>query len=351
MTMKRARLTIITVFCLAILYTLHILPFTVFAQSLPAGAGITLTASSNSPAPGQSVTITAASYSFDINSAAITWTVNGKDVRKGIGATTLGISAPPLGHKTTVNIEADTPDGGVFTDSVSVGSGSVDMIIETDGYVPPFFEGKIPLAYQNAVTVIAVPHLADSYGKEYDPTTLVYDWRKDDGTVLGDQSGYGKQAITMQGSVIPRPYYLIVTATTRDGAAQGQGLAHIVPQSPSITFYDNDPLYGPMFNEAIGDTLFIGSQKEAGAFAALLGFNFSPKNTGALSLDWYINGTDHPELASSRSVVLRAPDGVSGASQISLDASGVQDILQQASAAFNVTFSASPSATSTPVTL
>ena len=29
-----------------------------------------------------------------------------------------------------------------------------------------------------------------------------------------------------------------------------------------------------------------------------------------LTLDWSINGTDHPELASSQSIVLRAPNGV-----------------------------------------
>jgi hypothetical protein len=334
-----------TIFCLLFTFTVH-------AQGIPGGInGITLTASSDNPAPGQTVTITAASYSFDINSATVIWTVGGKQVQKSIGATTLDVTAPALGKKTTVNVTAITPTGGNFSNSVTIGSGSMDMIIETDGYVPPFFMGKTPLVYQNAVTVIAVPHLVNSSGKEYDPATLIYQWKKDDGTVLQSQSGYGKQAITMAGGLIPRPYYLLVTATSRDGSTQGESLTQIAPQSPSITFYNDDPLYGLLFNGAIGNTLYIGAQREAHAFAALFGFNLAYGNSNALAMDWSINGTSHPELAASQSIVMRAPDGISGTSQVSLYVRGVHSILQGGSGAFTTSFNASQSSTSTiPIT-
>jgi hypothetical protein len=336
-----------------ILFTVYCLLFTLatHAQSIPSSiTGITLTSSSDNPAPGQTVTITAASYSFDINSATVTWTVNGKQTQKGIGLLTLDVAAPALGKKTTVDISAVLPNGSSFSNSMVIGSGLVDMIIETDGYTPPLFQGKAPLVYQNNVTVIAVPHLMNSSGQEYNPANLVYQWKKDDGTVLQDQSGYGKQSITLSGNIVPRPYYLIVIASSRDGAAQGESLIYVAPQSPSITFYKDDPLYGPLFNTAVGNTLFIGAQKEVRAFASLFGFNISSNISNDLILDWSINGTEHPELASSQSIVLRAPDGVSGTSNISLNASGIQNILQGADASFNATFSASQSATSTPIT-
>jgi hypothetical protein len=127
-------------------------------------------------------------------------------------------------------------------------------------------------------------------------------------------------------------------------------LIYIAPQSPSITFYKDDPLYGPLFNTAVGNTLFIGAQKEVRAFASLYGFNFSSNISNNLTLDWSINGTDHPELASSQSIVLRAPNGVAGTSNIALNASGIDNILQGANASFTAAFSAGQSATSTPVT-
>ncbi len=320
------------------------------AQSLPVDLRtVNLTASSENPSPGQTLTITAASYSFDINASTIIWTVNGKQVQKGIGVTTLNVVAPALGKKTAVTVTAVTTDGSRFTNTLDLGSGSIDMIIETDGYTPPFFKGKIPFVFQNNVTVIAVPHLVNSAGKEYDPTTLLYQWKKDNGIVLQDQSGYGKQAITLKGELVPRPYYLIVTASTRDGAAQAQSIIQIAPTSPSINFYLDDSLYGPLLNRAITGPLHIGSQKETSAFASLFGFNFSNTIANDLTLDWMINGIEHPELASNKSIVLRAPDGVSGNSHLELGVRGINNILQEADNNFNVTFDATSNSSNTTV--
>jgi len=334
-------------------FSLLLSPFSVsHAQSIPSEAsGITLSASTDNPVPNQAVTITAVSYTFDINSATVTWSISGKQIQKGIGLVTYQAVSPALGKKTTVDVNAVTPDGSKYSNSIILGSGSIDMIVETDGYTPPFFKGKTPLVFQNTVTVIAIPHLADSSGKEYDPANLIYNWKKDDGTVLNDQSGYGKQSISLKGNIVPRPYYLIVTAGSRDGSAQAQTLIQISPTSPYIVFYNNDSLYGPLFNNAISNSLHIGSQKEANIFASLFGFNFSTSIANDLGLTWMINNFEHSELASSQSVNLRAPDGASGSSQVELSVRGVNNILQSADSSFTVNFDASGGTSSaTPVT-
>jgi hypothetical protein len=338
--------TIFLTFCLIFTISTH-------AQGIPTNiTGITITSSTDNPVPGQTVTVTAASYSFDIESATIIWTVDGKQVQKGVGLRKLETQAPTLGKKKTIGVDAVLPDGNHFKNTMTLGSGSMDLIVETDGYTPPFFKGKTPLAFQNNITIIAIPHLANSSGKEYDPASLIYQWKKDDGTILQDQSGYGKQSITLKGNIVPRPYYLIVTANSRDGTAQAQSLIQINPTTPSIVFYPDDPLYGPMFNSAINGTLNISTQRETRAFASLFGFNFSPSNiANDLSLSWIINNIKHDELSGSQSVTLRAPSGVSGSSQVYLNVRGVNNILQGSSNGFNVSFDASNSSTqSAPVT-
>ena len=321
------------------------------AQGVPAtGNTITLTASTNNPLPGQIVTITAASYTFNINGATITWSTGGKQLQKGIGLITYKATAPALGKKNTIDVTATTPDGGTYKNSLVLESGSIDLIMENDGYTPPFFKGKIPLVFQNTATVIAIAHLANSSGKEYDPATLIYNWKKDDGTVLGDQSGYGKQSISIKGSIIPRPYYLIVTASTRDNSAQAQSKIQIVPTSPFITFYVNDPLYGPLFNNAIDGSYHIGSQNELNVFASLFGFNISKLGTDP-GLNWMINNLEHPELSTSQSITLRAPGGTAGNSNIDLGVKSNKNLLQSAELSFDVSFDASDStAQSNPVT-
>jgi len=322
-----------------------------FAQGIPTTiGGLELTASSDSPAPGQSVTITAASYSVDINAANLVWTAGGKTIAKGVGVTSVTVQAPALGKRLKVNVSAVASDGTSFNSSVVIGSGAVDLIIEPDGYAPPFFKGKLPVVYQNAVKVTAVPHLANSSGVEYDPKTLVYKWQQGD-SVLQDQSGYGRQSVVIQGGIIPRAYTLTATVTTRDGSTQGMGLTTVSFGPPSLIFYRNDPLYGPLFNNAIGNSIYLGTQREAGVLAVPYGFGLPASGLGDLSLAWFINGKEHPELASGDSVTLRAPDNSAGSSNIELDVDNKIDILQQASAIFQAVFNAAASTTSqSPVT-
>ncbi|MFA6432518.1 MAG: hypothetical protein WCV82_01740 [Candidatus Paceibacterota bacterium] len=318
-----------------------ILATTVSAQGLPSTiGGLDLSPSASNPVPNQDVTITAKSFNIDIHAATLTWVSAGKTLAKGVGVTTLTVKAPTLGKKLVIDVTAVASDGAVLNNSITISSGSIDLIIEPAGYVPPFFRGKIPVAYQNSVKIVAVPHIANTSGVEYDPKTLVYKWQQND-KVLENQSGYGRQSVNIQGNIIPRPYDLTVTVTTRDGSAQSVGLTSVAAGSPSLAFYRNDPLYGPLFNNAVGRNIYIGTQREVGILAVPYGFNMPSSDLGDLSLTWLINGIVRPELASNRSVTLRAPDQTSGSSNVQLNIENKEDILQQARGAFSAIFNSS----------
>ncbi|MDP3981016.1 MAG: hypothetical protein Q8Q33_06375 [Chlamydiota bacterium] len=319
-------------------FFIFIFTFAVNAQGIPLGNEVEVTASADSPIPGQKVTVTAKSFNSDINSSKNTWTVNGAVAESGIGLTSITVTSPELGKRLTVKFTAVTTDGITLTGSTIVGSGSVDMIVENDGYVPPFFLGKLPVAFQNTVKIVAIPHLANSAGTEYDPKTLVYQWKKNS-RVIEDQSGYGKQSITLVGDVVPRAYNISVTVSTRDGSAQAQGIKAIEFASPSINFYVDDPLYGPLFNMAVGKTMRIGQEKETGVLAVPFGFN-SVNTSGNLSLNWLINSFLQSDLSAKRSVILRAPAGQGGSSNIQLEIRNNAKILQGATAGFSAVFSA-----------
>jgi len=312
------------------------------AQGLPlSGGSMDLSTSVDNPSPGQTVTVTAKSYSIDISAATITWTVDGKTVLKGIGEDSLSVSAPALGKTLKVTATAVAPNGVIITTSIGLSSGSVDMIVENDGYVPPMFKGKTPVSYQNTVRIIAVPHLADSKGVEYDPATLVYRWQKN-GQAVEDQSGYGKQSLTVQGSIVPRAFTVTVTVSTRDNSAQTAGFASVAYDDPSISFYVDDPLYGPFFNKAINDLVRIGSEKETGVLAVPFGFNKPSSGLGDLALTWSINGQEYPDLASNQSIILRAPDNSQGTANIALSVRNQRQILQGADAGFSTVFVSGP---------
>lgn len=312
--------------------------FSAQAQGVPTDiGGLSLTSSSDNPAPGQTVTITARSYSIDINSAVLTWIVDGKTAQKGQGLTTFKLQAPELGKTSLIEVSAQSPNGIGFSSSISISSGSVDMIVENNGYVPPFFKGKLPVTYQNTVRIIAIPHIADSRGVEYDPKTLIYQWKKNS-RVVEDQSGYGKQSFVLEGDIVPRTTTISVTATTRDGSRRTSGYTSISYNSPSLAFYIDNPLYGALFNIATGNEIFIGKEKETSVLAVPYGFSKPVTGIGNLNLTWMINGFESPDLSKNESITLRAPEGSSGTSNISLSIRNSREILQSANSSLSVKF-------------
>lgn len=312
---------------------------TASAQSVPNDIGVSLSASSDSPIPGQSVTITAESYTADLNASNIIWTVGGREYARGVGQKNITVTAPGAGKTLTIRVTAVTQDGVQMTSSMTIGSGDVDLIVESSGYTPPFFKGKVPLSYQNTFTIVAVPHIYNSSGKAYDPKTLIYEWRRD-WKALPDQSGYGKQALTLKGDIVPRPYTISVVVSTRDGSARAERMIPITPGKPSLGFYIDDPLYGTLYNKAVTDRINLGKEREATILAVPFGFTVTQGDTEDMRFDWAVNGASRTNLSSGRSVTLRAPSDAGGMALISLSVRGVGDILQGADKSIYAAFEA-----------
>lgn len=323
-----------------ILITIFILNINLtYAQGIPiTGSGVDMLVSTENPNPGQTITITARSYSIDINSSELTWIVDDKIIQKGTGLTKLEIIAPPLGKKKNINLSVISQSGVKLTNSITINSSSVDMIIEHDGYTPASFKGKIPVSYQNNIKIIAIPHLANQNGSEYDPKNLVYQWKKNS-RVLEDSSGYGKQTLNLPGDIVPRPVSIEVIISTIDNTQKTIGYASISFASPSIYFYIDSPLYGPLLNSTIKDAVYIGKEKETSIISIPFGFNRPINSLGDLVLTWMINGYERTELEKNETITLRSPENSSGSSNIELTIKNNKQILQGSSASFSAKFS------------
>lgn len=308
------------------------------AQGIPVGTNLDITLSINNPSPGQEVTVTVRSFNTDIKSSNITWMIDGKTAKKGIGETVITVTAPQAGKEMDIDVTAVAIDGTVHRGSISLGSGTVDMILESNGYVHPFFRGKVAVSYQNSIKIVAIPHLYAANGKELDPKSLIYEWRRNN-QVMDSQSGYGKQSIVIQGDIIPRPFSVTVSVTNREKTAEAVSLVNIGFQSPTIALYIDDPLFGPIYEQSIGEAIRIGSEREVGVLAVPFGFNKPKDGLGDLQLEWFINGKRDSSLAKNMSLILRAPNGTAGASNIDLSIKNAEKILQGARAGFKAIYS------------
>jgi len=307
--------------------------------------GIDIGSSPANPAPGSSVTVSLNSYSIDLSGANISWTVNGKIMTKGTGIESIVVTAPPTGQTLQIMASINTLQGATIQKLISVTSGSVDIVWETSGYVPPLYQGKTPFVYQNSVTFIAMPQLTDSKGNPINPKNLIYQW-KENTFVLGSQSGYGKQSLTVTGSVIAEPLNIDVTVTSADGSEHAESQIKLQPQSPSILFYEDDPLYGVLYNNAIVGTLNL-IHNQTKIIAAPFGFDISAPGLG---YNWSINGVSQTNLSSSQSVVLGVNQGQQGSSNIDLTMQNSgQNILQGSESSFTAAFTNQTTATSTNI--
>lgn len=331
------KLTVLFKSCIPFIAGIILATSMVNAQIPTTLQGLEFTISNNSPAPGQTVTVTVESYMADLNSSNITWTLNGAALQKGVGVTSVQVKAPPLGKKNTIEVVAVTPDGKTLNNTLTMSSGGVDLIMEADGYVPPFFQGKMHLTYQNSYRIIAIPHLADSSGKEYDPKNLVYQWTKDS-KVIQDQSGYGKQVFTWDDEIVARQRIIGVKVFNRDGTTQAKKIITVEARSPYIGLYVDDPLYGTLLNKALSYQINIGRSRELSVLAIPFGFNKPSDGLGNLSFTWLLNSIKQDPLVQNQSITLRAPENSSGASDIKLTVTNNEELLQKSETNFTANF-------------
>jgi hypothetical protein len=254
--------------------------------------------------------------------------------------TSIVTKAPELGKKKIVSATIISVNEKRQSASIEIGSGSIDIITETSGYNHPFFLGKFSPVFQNNIKIIAVPHIADSNGVEFNPNNLVYTWEKD-GLVIGDASGYAKQSLVISGSTVPRPFTITVTASTRDGKRQAKIATNVSYSDPEIQFYSNDPLYGPLFNKALSNRVYLDTQRELGVIMIPYGFDKPSNDIGSLRLSWDINGSENQNLSRNESIIVRSPQGTFGSSDIGLRIQNTSQILQSAVNAFSVSFRSS----------
>lgn len=297
--------------------------------------GVTIAADVTSPAPGQNVEIKVESFNTDLNRASISWIQNGKTVLSGTGKTKLIVAAPTPGKETKVSATITTVEGRVVNKVISIVSGDIELVIEPETYTPAFFKGKPPYIYNQNLKIIAVPHLVTKNGIAADPSKLIYKWKRDY-KVLGEQSGYGKQTLLYKSGVVPRPVSISVEVSSVDDGVFGEKTINLDANEGSLLFYEEDPLYGVMYNTAIGERFNL-RQQEVRFIAIPFGFN--RERGDKITYTWSVNNMENQALGSTNGLTLRAKDGAEGSSIIGLTVTNPTDILQGAKSSFTAYFS------------
>ena len=289
------------------------------------------------PGPNEVVYVSLTSYATNLDAATITWKVNGKTLKNGMGEKNFIFTTGGMNVKTLLDITIKTAENETIEKKLTINPSEVDMIWQSESYVPPFYKGKALFSHQNQITVIAVPHISNGGGGELNTKSLIYKW-KSNGSVIDTASGFGKNFYTFTGSLISRPLTIEVEVSSPNGIGQGYGSISLTPGEPEVILYKKDPTYGIQFQKALQSNVELKNSKEITVVGFALFFGVLNHSSSELSYKWAINGIPTGTDSSLGTQVFRRKEGTSGASNVSLSIEHANKILQSAAVDFNLKF-------------
>ncbi len=309
----------------SLIYVSTISPLQTHAQTIGTTDPLTLDVSPEYPVPYQTVTITPSSTLFDIGDSTVTVTVNGQAFFSGTGGA--GINVPVGGPGTATTVVVSVVSGGqTYTQQLTIRPAQVALVTEPISTTHEFYEGEGLVSPEGEVRLIAIPDFRTSSGKEIDPASLEYTWSLGD-QILQSDSGIGQSVLDATASERYRDSTVSVLVQTQDGSIVAQAQTTVSPVDPITRIYVDDPLLGPLYNNALSGTVTMPDVEDT-----YLGvpYYFSE----APALEWDVNGTNS---GSSGDLTVRATGNGPGTAELSFTATQ-SDTTQTANSTLAVNF-------------
>ncbi len=298
------------------------------------------------PNPGDTVKISLEAYGTDLNSANVTWKINGTVAKEGRGIAELDVVAGDSGTKKTVDVYIDPPNGPEIQKTVVIEPEQLDIVWEAKAYTPPFYKGKALYAPQEKVVIAAFPNFEADGSVGVDPSHISYSWTNNLDAVP-QYSGYGSNYMLFQGPIVQDDQYIYVTATA-DSGASAEANIDMLPTLPNVLVYEDNPLYGVLFNKALPANFSLqDSQTTLAAYPYY--FGFTSQTDPNAEYQWTINGQNISASQSQATMVFTNSSGQSGSSEVGIDVQNANNFLEEATQNLNINFNATSNQQNTGV--
>jgi hypothetical protein len=288
------------------------------------------------PGPRETVSVKLTSYSGNLDRAEVTWTLNGKTVKSGTGGKTFSFKTGAAGEPVTFGVTVESTGIGLFEKTVTINPAQVDILWQTiDSYTPPFYRGKSLPSRMSKIRVVAMPEMKTKLGGTVKPADIIYRWARDGNPML-NSSGYAKNFADFAFDFVSSDATVKVSASaTKEPGLAAENTAYLLTVNPKMVFYENKPLKGIDYENALGGSLELKNQ-EVEIVAEPYYFT-SPDGLSSLSYNWLMNGAP-VQTANPKTLVLRVGDQDSGSSRVSLDLRHALRFLQRAGGTLDVKF-------------
>lgn len=312
---------------------LMIIPMPVFAvDTVPVDASLSL--NPKNPIPYSSVVLTVSSYSFDVNTAMITWKSEGVTLLSGQGEKDLTVQTGRIGTRKTISVLMETSDGIKVEQSIVVTPASVSLLYESpESYVPLFYEGLALPSDEARVSFTALPQISDRNGVPVSSTKISYSWYLND-EYIKSVSGLGKSFAVLPLDLLTESTQIKVIARSEDGATAEKTI-EIFSHKIKPILYNYDELLGVDYTQPYSDR--IETTKDF--TLALEPYYLSMNSTlfDSVSIEWALDGLPTTPLGW-RILALHPKENSYGSKKLSISLFNAKRRLQQATLEASLVF-------------
>jgi len=297
---------------------------------------VTLDVSSQYPKANEIVNLSVSAFGTNLSAANVSWSVNGKVIQSGVGATKFSVNSGNYGQTKKVSVVIQSKGLPTINKTTIIAPQEVSIIYEADSYTPPFYKGKGLFNKEGTVKFVAMPNMTSSTGARLNSSSLIYKWIIND-TVQGSVSGYGKNFFQHTSSLLGEVVKVEVEVSSVDGKTKGKSMMITAPDASEILMYEKNPLYGILYNRDVGSNSFTLKDSEVTIKAEPFFLSTSPTKAG-LQYTWSINGSIIPVPLGQDYVTLRNSTGQQGTSLIGVIVNNSTHLLQKISSSFPINF-------------
>jgi len=299
------------------------------------GSDVSIVMTPQSPGPNETIDLSVESSLLDTTDSAITWYKNGTVIAQGTGVTSASIVTGALGKETDISVAIQTPDGTRASTQLAIIPTETDLLVDSDSYVPPFYQGRaLPSAGTN-LRLEAITHFKRPDGSVVPSSDITYTW-KQDGRVVGNVSGRGKSSVELPSPTLYGTSNIEVDAESSDDTLAGSASLSIPSTTPFVLLYEDNPLLGLTYYHALAAQTTIPDTEMT--FAAVPFFaQIQSPNDPRLAYTWTVNGSAiSPSANDPSEITLNASDS-NGEADIGLGLTHSTNIFMSTSGEWDVT--------------
>jgi len=175
----------------------------------------------------------------------------------------------------------------------------IDLLIDSDSYVPPFYRGRALPAIGTSIRLVAFAHPPKISGVAQSSDNLIYTWKQDD-RVVGNVSGQGRSSVILPSPMLYGTSNIEVDVESPDHILVGSAMISIPATEPVVVLYEDNPLIGITYNHALAPQTVISETETT--FAAIPFFAVARSaNDSRLEYAWTLNNNVIPASASNPS--------------------------------------------------